>query len=123
MPDHATPNLPSRDFEASSQFYKSLGFQESYRDDGWMILERGGLKLEFFSHPDLDPLTSWFSCCLRFDAVDPFYEACKAAGIPDAHTGAPRLHAPKEQSWGGRMGALVDPDGTLLRLIEVRPMS
>jgi predicted lactoylglutathione lyase len=25
MPDHATPNLPSRDFEATSRFYDKLG--------------------------------------------------------------------------------------------------
>ena len=119
MADHATPNLPSRDFDASSEFFGKLGFIESYRDAGWLILERGGLKLEFFRHPELDPLTSWFSCCLRLDAVDPFYDLCKASGIPEAKTGAPRLHAPQDQAWGGRMGALIDPDGTLLRLIEV----
>ena len=28
------------------------------------------LKLEFFPHPELDPLTSWFSCCLRLDDLD-----------------------------------------------------
>jgi len=26
MADHATPNLPSRDFEATSRFYGGLGF-------------------------------------------------------------------------------------------------
>ncbi len=48
MTDHATPNLPSRDFETTARFYAALGFEESYRDEGWMILERGGLTLEFF---------------------------------------------------------------------------
>ena len=44
--DHATPNLPSRDFEATSQFYGKLGFSESWRDRGWMILKRGDAALE-----------------------------------------------------------------------------
>jgi predicted lactoylglutathione lyase len=40
--DHATPNLPSRDFEAPSVFYSRLGFEEDWRDEGRMILKRGG---------------------------------------------------------------------------------
>lgn len=118
MADRATPNLPARDFAATARFYAALGFAERYRDEGWMILERGGLMLEFFHHPEVDPLTSWFSCCLRLDGLDAFYAACKAAGLPEAGTGQPRLHPPRTQPWGGRMGALIDPDGTLVRLIQ-----
>lgn len=118
MTDHATPNLPSRDFTATSDFYAPLGFREEYRDEGWMILERGGLTLEFFPHPTLDPKSSWFSCCLRLDDLDAFYVACRAAGLPEATVGFPRLHPPRREPWGGRMAALLDPDGTLLRLIE-----
>lgn len=71
--DHATPNLPSRDFDATVAFYERLGFRLRFRDTGWMILEREGLVLEFLRHPELDPLTSWFSCCLRLDDLAGFY--------------------------------------------------
>jgi hypothetical protein len=67
MSDVATPNLPSRDFEKTSRFCAALGFSDGWRDEGWMILKRGDLTLEFFPHPELDPLTSWFSCCLRLE--------------------------------------------------------
>jgi hypothetical protein len=117
MADHATPNLPSRDFEATSLFYARLGFSESWRDEGWMILERGPLKLEFFAHPTLDPAESWFSACLRLDDVDGFYAECLAAGLEESDRGAPRLHPPRREAWGGRVGAMIDPDGTLIRLI------
>ena len=60
MIGYATPNLPSRDFEATSQFYASLGFAEGWRDKDWMILTRGGLMLEYFPDPKLNPITSWF---------------------------------------------------------------
>lgn len=76
--------------------------------------------LEFLRHPELDPLTSWFSCCLRLDDLAGFYAHCEAAGIPEATKGYPRLHAPQAQEWGGTMAALIDLDGTLLRLIANR---
>lgn len=118
MSDHATPNLPSRDLAATSHFYAALGFEEGWRDDGWMILKRGDVTLEFFPHPTVDPLTSGYSCCLRLDDLDAFYAVCKATGLPETCFGQPRLHPPKTEDWGGRIGALIDPDGTLIRLIQ-----
>lgn len=118
MADHATPNLPSRDFAATSRFYGALGFVESWRDEGWMILRRGGLTLEFFPCPDLDPQQSWFSCCLRLDELERFYAACKAAGLREMSVGYPRLHPPQVESSGLRIAYLVDLDGSLVRLIQ-----
>jgi hypothetical protein len=118
MTDSSTPNLPARDFGKTRQFYASLGFVASWHDDGWMILRCDQLVLEFFPHPRLLPGESWFSCCLRLDDLDEFVMKCQSAGIPVGSTGWPRLHLPKLESWGGRMAALIDIDGTLLRLIE-----
>jgi hypothetical protein len=117
MTDRATPNLPSRDFDVTSEFYAALGFIEQFRDAGWMILTRGDLMLEFFPFPDLDPATSSFGTCLRLDDLDGFYDSCLARGVPQTHRGWPRLHAPKVENSGLRIGALVDPDCSLLRLI------
>ncbi|MBC2660891.1 hypothetical protein H7F50_03935 [Novosphingobium flavum] len=118
MADHATPNLPSRDFTATAAFYAALGFGESWRDGGWMILERGGLTLEFFPYPDLDPAQSSFGCCLRLDDVTAFCAVIEAAGVPETTVGWPRFHRPRREAWGGWVGALIDPDGTLLRLVQ-----
>jgi catechol 2,3-dioxygenase-like lactoylglutathione lyase family enzyme len=118
MTDHATPNLPSRDFDATIGFYAALGFRERWRDGGWMILERGSLILEFFPYPDLDPAESSFGCCLRLDDLDAFYALCGQAGVPEARSGIPRLVPPLRQHWGGRIAYLVDPDGTLVRLLD-----
>ncbi|WP_416908519.1 MAG: bleomycin resistance protein [Polymorphobacter sp.] len=116
--DHATPNLPSRDFTATADFYARFGFTESWRDSNWMILRRGGVTLEFFRCPELDPAKSWFSCCLRMDDVEALFEDILRSGVPEMTTGWPRLHRPKAAEWGGKIGALIDPDGTLLRLIQ-----
>jgi catechol 2,3-dioxygenase-like lactoylglutathione lyase family enzyme len=118
MIDRATPNLPSRDFAATSRFYAALGFAEQYRDAWWMIMTRGTIALEFFPYPDLDPATSSFGSCVRVNDLDALYADCKRAGIPEKSSGFPRLHPPKQESWGGTVAALLDPDGSLLRLIR-----
>lgn len=118
MPDVATPNLPSRDFEATARFYGKLGFVETWRDPAWMIIVRGGLTLEFFRYPDLAPGSSSFGCCFRMDDVDAFFQAVLLTGVSEATTGWPRAHRPKREPWGGLVGALVDPDGTLIRLVQ-----
>lgn len=118
MVDRATPNLPARDLSTTSAFYSRLGFAESYRDDGWMVLTRGDVVLEFFPFPDLDPATSSFSCCLRLDDVDGFHAVCREAGIPETTRGWPRVHGARLEDSGLRIGALIDLDGTLLRLVQ-----
>jgi catechol 2,3-dioxygenase-like lactoylglutathione lyase family enzyme len=116
--NRAVPNLPSRDFDATEAFYQGFGFERIFRDEGWMILTRGGLQLEFFPHPDLDPATSEFMCSIRVADVDSLFEAIAAAGVTVRETGAPRLHPVRLQPWGLRAGYLVDLDGTQLALIE-----
>ena len=95
MVDRATPNLPSRDLDATAAFYAALGFATTYSDPGWLILERGSLMLEFFHDPGIDPATTAAGCCLRVDDVDGLYADCVAAGLPETHLGWPRLHPPK----------------------------
>lgn len=118
MVNRATPNLPSRDLAATSAFYTLLGFSEAYRDDGWLILDREGATLEFFPFTDLDPATSSFCCCLRLDDVDAFFRVCVTAGLPVTTRGWPRLHPPTLEESGLRIGALIDLDATLVRLIS-----
>jgi catechol 2,3-dioxygenase-like lactoylglutathione lyase family enzyme len=118
MTDHATPNLPSRDFAATSTFYARLGFDEGYRSEGWMILSRGGVTLEFFPYPDLDPYQSSFGCCLRLDNLADMVAQVEVSGVPDARHGIPRYHPPQREDSGLTIAYLIDPDGTLLRLIQ-----
>lgn len=120
MVDRATPNLPSRDLDATAAFYAALGFATTYGAPGWLILERGSLVLEFFPDPGLDPATTAAGCCLRVDDLDGLYADCVAAGLPVTHLGRPRLHPPEVEDSGMRIGYLVDADGNLLRLVQNR---
>ena len=118
MVDRATPNLPSRDLDATATFYSAFGFATTYRDPGWLILERGTVLLEFFHDPGTDPASTSAGCCLRVDDLDAWYDACVAAGLPETHVGWPRLHPPQVEDSGMRIGYLVDADGNLLRLVQ-----
>lgn len=118
MADHTTPNLPSRDFDATEHFYGKLGFQTGWKDAGWMTLRRGSAVLEFFPYPDLDPSQSSFGCCLRLDDLDAMIEVVGAAGVANFERGMPRISVPRREHSGLRIAYLVDPDGSLLRLIQ-----
>lgn len=120
MTDRITANLPSRDFGVTETFYARLGFERAYRDDGWMILTRGAMQVEFFAHPSLDPAASWFSACLRVDDMPGLHAAWLALGLAQDAPTLPRIGV-KIADFGGhvpRMFFLHDPDGSLWRVIQ-----
>lgn len=119
MTDRVTANLPSRDFDKTAAFYQSLGFSVDFKDDGWMILSRGPLEIEFFPHKKLKPRKSWFSASVRVNDLDALYAAFQTAGLSSNHQDIPRL-TPPDNAHGLRMFALVDPDGSLLRCSDNR---
>ena len=116
MSDVITANLPAIDFGETASFYERLGFQVDFRDEGWMILSRGPLEIEFFPHPGLEPADSWFSATVRVADVDSLHGAWSRVGLPG--NGIPRLTAPQDEDWGFRMFTLVDPNGSLLRCMS-----
>jgi catechol 2,3-dioxygenase-like lactoylglutathione lyase family enzyme len=116
--DYATPNLPSRDFSVTAAFWARLGFAEDWRDDGWMILSRGRMEVEFFPHPGLDPRQSWFSACLRVDDLDGLYREWQGLGLSGDPQAIPRLGPVTHDPPVPRMFALIDPDGSLIRVLE-----
>ena len=120
MADRITANLPSRDFAATEAFYARLGFRTSFRDHGWMILQRGPLALEFFPHATVDPLSSWFSACVRVDDVAALLAEWQRVGLSSDPKATPRLTGVFKPGNAPRMFALVDEDGSLLRVIDNR---
>ena len=116
MSDRITANLPSRDFDETAEFYSILGFTVAFRDEGWMILRRGELEIEFFPHRAVDPASSWFSACVRVSDLDKLFAAWRTAELPA--TGIPRLTPPVQVAADLRIFALVDPNGSLLRCIS-----
>jgi catechol 2,3-dioxygenase-like lactoylglutathione lyase family enzyme len=116
MTDRITANLPARDFAATIAFYARLGFAVDYHDPGWLIMSRGTLELEFFPWPDLDPASSSFSACVRVADLPGLYRAWDAAGLPS--TGIPRMEPIRAIMPDLHMFALIDEDGSLLRVLD-----
>jgi catechol 2,3-dioxygenase-like lactoylglutathione lyase family enzyme len=116
--DRITANLPSRDFSATAAFYARLGFAPSYRGAGWMILHSGPLEVEFFPFPDLDPFKSSFSACLRVDDIDSLRRDWGRLGLPEDPKAIPRITGIWKDPGVPRMFAVLDEDGSLLRVLE-----
>lgn len=118
MADRITANLPSRDFAVTEAFYHRLGFRTDFRDAGWMILRRGPLEVEFFAHPEVDKWSSWFSACVRVDDVEGLLSEWQQVGLSADNTAIPRLTGLFKLPGVPRMFALVDEDGSLLRVLD-----
>ncbi|KIN64391.1 Bleomycin resistance protein [Sulfitobacter noctilucicola] len=117
-PDRVTANLPSRDFDRTCAFYGLLGFDPLYRDDGWLILRRGTMEVEFFAHPDLVLAESWFSACIRVDDLDGLRTSWHALDLPDDPMDRPRDLTIQGGDGKPRFFVLIDCDGSLIRCID-----
>ena len=116
--DRITANLPASNFDRTEAFYAALGVSTGFKDDGWMILTRGPLMVEFFHHPEVNPLTRWFSACIRVDDLDALYADFLKVGLSNDCRATLRLTPPEKHPGIPRMFALVDGDGSLIRCLE-----
>src|SRR4051812_20673991 len=113
MLGHSVPILPARDLRETRAFYERLGFEAGYFDpdpaNGYAILRRDALELQFFAHDTLDPRESYAGCYWRVVDADALHRELSALGLPG--TGIPRLTPVESKPWGMREFALVDPSG------------
>jgi hypothetical protein len=116
--DLAIPLLPSRSIARTVAFYRRLGFVgEAISGHAYAIMVRGSLELHFFQHETLQPETSAFGCYLRVQDVEAIYNAFCTANLP-LH-GIPRIDRLESKPWGMKEFAVVDEDGTLIRVGQV----
>lgn len=117
--DLAVPILPSRSIVETVAFYERLGFEGGPHecDSSYAIFRRGSIELHFFSHPELNPSESFAGAYLRVRDVEEIYQVCLAAQLP--RTGIPRLERLEDKPWGLKEFAIVDIDGTLLRIAQI----
>jgi len=118
MDDRITANLPSRNVAVTVDFHGALGFDVEFQNDDWLNLQRGPRELEFFPHPTVDPRSSCFSACVRVDDLVGWRAAWKTVGLPSNSTATPRLTDIFQLPDAPQMFALVDPDGSLPRVLD-----
>lgn len=115
MMETTAPILPARNFDETSNFYQKIGFRETGRwEEGYMIMVRDKVELHFFPHPELDPDTSHHMSYIRTNVVDDLSDELMALGLPEA--GIPRINPAEDKPWEMREMAVIDPNGTLLRI-------
>ena len=116
MTCHAVPILPAVSITKTRAFYEKAGFRVLYCQDsqqGYLIVEREGIELQFFLHSALDPLANDHGAYVRCDSVERALEMFTPLELP-AH-GVPRLDQPENKPWGMREAYIVDLNGNLLR--------
>ena len=127
-----TAALPSRDVARSIEFYRDvLGFEVPHSEDGFAVLVRGGGRINLWGATDdsWQTRSEWerpvvsgaesfiagtASCRIQVDGVDELYAHCKERGV---------LHPKgdlRDEWWGTREFAVLDPDGNLIGLYEER---
>jgi catechol 2,3-dioxygenase-like lactoylglutathione lyase family enzyme len=116
--ERSEPILPSRDLDETRAFYEALGFRAWFRGGGvnpqYEILSRGHLVVHFFLERALNPSGNDAGCYLRVADADAFYDVCGVLNLPAS--GIPRVNPPRDEPWGMREFALLDPSGNLLRI-------
>lgn len=119
MLETTAPILPARDFDETAAFYTGLGFTETGRwggVSGYLILATEKVELHFFEHAELDATSNFAAAYIRSSDVNAFAQDIQAMNLPAS--GIPRLHPVEDKSWGMRELAIIDPNGTLLRIGE-----
>jgi hypothetical protein len=112
------PILPSRDLAATAAFYDPLGFAVvGLWPDEYLVLQHPrGIELHFWHHPAEVPEANDVACYVRCDSLAEVEEIHAAwATVVTARTGIPRL-TPVSTTGPMLETALIDPDGTLVRI-------
>jgi uncharacterized glyoxalase superfamily protein PhnB len=109
------PKLPMVDGEATRLFYSStLGFEVLADYGDYLLMQREGVELHFFSYPTLEPARSDFMAYVRVEGdIKPLYEEIAARGATPE-----QLRPLETKPWGMREFSVVDPSGTCLTFGE-----
>ena len=88
--------------------YRRLGFAtRAYEDGGYGFITRDGVELHLGVVPEVDNRGAKHTAYLFVDDADGLATEWESAGVD--------VHVPVDTEWGQREGAVVDPDGNVLR--------
>ena len=106
--NRSAPIFPVRDLRTSLMHYQRLGFDvRVYEGGGYGYATRDGIEIHLGVVPDTCPSNAKHSAYLWVDDADELAAIWPTAGAD--------VHMPEDTEWGQHEGALVDPDGNILR--------
>lgn len=105
--------VPAKDFETSKRFYRDLGFEMPWSDDGLAYFHYGSASflLQNFYEPEH---AGNFMMHLLVEDVDAWWKHVEDTGVVASYG----VHAepPEDRPWNLRDFVLVDPSGVLWRV-------
>ena len=109
---HIAPIFPVRDLDAVLAFYQRLGFAvRPYFGGGYGFASRDGIELHLSVVPGDEQR---FGVAYLFvDDSDAMAAAWRAAGV--------EVNTPQDTEWRQHEGAVVDPDGNVIRFGSPMP--
>ncbi len=100
------PIFSVRDLGVAMDHYQRLGFAvRAYAGGDYGFASRDGIEVHLGVVPEGDRRVS--AAYLFVDDADGLAEAWRSAGV--------EVHFPEDTEWGQREGAVVDPDGNVIR--------
>ncbi|MFC7450687.1 bleomycin resistance protein [Rhodococcus daqingensis] len=119
------PLLPCRSIDEVAEFYRALGFTQTYRQvrpNPYLALQREDLNLHFSGIPGFDPEESYGSCLVSVPDIGALYgsfaEGLRAAYGRVPVSGIPRMTRPRKRKNTGELSGftVVDPGGNWIRI-------
>jgi catechol 2,3-dioxygenase-like lactoylglutathione lyase family enzyme len=100
------PIFAVHDLDVSLTFYGRLGFAvRPYKGGGYGYATRDGVEIHLGVVPEPGPRTA--SAYLFVEDADELAAQWRSAGV--------EVHGPEDTDWGQHEGAIVDPDGNVIR--------
>ena len=102
------PILAARDLDAMAAHYRRLGFLVRHAEEsGYAYATRDGVEIHLGAVNDDSHARSPCSAYLWVDDADALAAEWRSAGV--------EVHGPEDTTWGQHEGAVVDPDGNVIR--------
>jgi predicted enzyme related to lactoylglutathione lyase len=100
------PIFPVRDLDLAMEHYRRLGFAvRRYPPGGYGFASRDSVEIHLGVVSDADRRTS--AAYLFVEDADELAAQWRAAGA--------EVHGPQDTEWGQHEGAVIDPDGNVIR--------
>jgi catechol 2,3-dioxygenase-like lactoylglutathione lyase family enzyme len=106
MFERAVPILPVRDVDAALAFYERLGFEvRAYEGGGYGYVTDEAVEIHLGQTGEADggPVSAY----LHVTDADAVAAVWRVLGV--------EVRGPQDTAWGRREGAMVDPDGNVIR--------